>query len=223
MHRIPEPEELMDDAEQALAYARADFAEANQLFIGLLENLSRGALSGHLLDLGCGPADIPLMLAERHPALRIDAVDGAASMLELAQQNVDRLADAGQRIRLLHQYLPCPDLPRHGYQVVASNSLLHHLANPEVMWQTVAYCGEPGAHVVIMDLARPASELAVEGLVETYAINEPEVLRKDFRNSLFAAYTVEEVASQLRAAGLATLEVAMVSDRHLAVSGRLHA
>jgi hypothetical protein len=72
-----------------------------------------------------------------------------------------------------------------------------------------------------MDLARPASELAVDALLETYALGEPEVLRRDFRNSLIAAYTVDEVRQQLHAAGLYNLEVGMVSDRHLAVQGNM--
>lgn len=221
MQRIPEPEELMDDAEQAIAYAGADFSEANQLFIDLLERLSAEPMKGRLLDLGCGPADIPLALTRRHPALHIDAVDGAASMLDLARQKIGADSDAEQRIRLMCEYLPCPGLDEHGYQVVASNSLLHHLADPAVMWQTVVRCAQPGAHIVVMDLARPASELAVDALVESYAIDEPEVLRRDFRNSLFAAYTTEEVEAQLRVAGLQMLEVSMVSDRHLAVTGQI--
>lgn len=220
MQRIPEPEELMDDRGQALAYAQADFSEANQLFINLLEQQSPGPLSGRLLDLGCGPADIPLALARRHPELRIDAVDGSRSMLELAQRSLDADTDAGRHIQLICEYLPCADLPEKAYQLVASNSLLHHLAQPQVMWQTIARCARPGASVVVMDLARPVSELAVDALVETYAINEPDVLRKDFRNSLLAAYRVAEVEAQLQTAGLDSLKVSMVSDRHLAVTGR---
>ena len=66
MQRIPEPEELMDDPAQALAYARADFTEANSLFVELVERQSDDGLHGLLLDLGCGPADIPILLAHRH-------------------------------------------------------------------------------------------------------------------------------------------------------------
>jgi len=211
----------MDDGEQALAYAQADFSEANGLFIDLLERRSPGPLSGYLLDLGCGPADIPLALARRHPALHIDAVDGARSMLDLARRKIDADAAVRQRIDLICEYLPCTTLPEQAYQLVASNSLLHHLADPAVIWQTVSRCAQPGARVVIMDLARPASELAVDGLLETYAIDAPEVLRRDFRNSLFAAYRVDEVEGQLQAAGLRSLKVSMVSDRHLAVTGRI--
>jgi 2-polyprenyl-3-methyl-5-hydroxy-6-metoxy-1,4-benzoquinol methylase len=221
MQRIPEPEELMDGSEQALAYARADFSAANALFVDLLEELVGGRLEGRLLDLGCGPADIPLALARRHPGLDIDAIDGARAMLDLAQQKLAEDPVAGARIELLCEYLPCPRLARQAYPLVVSNSLLHHLADPVAMWQTVRDCARPGAHVLVMDLARPPSALAVDALVETYAIAEPEVLREDFRNSLFAAYTPEEVGAQLRAAGLDDLQVAMVSDRHLAVRGRL--
>jgi hypothetical protein len=72
-----------------------------------------------------------------------------------------------------------------------------------------------------MDLARPASDIGVDALVESYALDAPEVLRRDFRNSLYAAYTPAEVADQLAELGLGELEVGMVSDRHLAVRGRL--
>jgi hypothetical protein len=47
------------------------------------------------------------------------------------------------------------------------------------------------------------------------------VLRRDFRNSLAAAFTLEEIRQQIENAGLAHLAVRAVSNRHLAVSGRL--
>ena len=221
MQRIAEPEELMNDPAQALAYARADFAEANQLFIDLVTRQAGEDLHGMLLDLGCGPADIPIALAHRHPGLQIDALDGAPAMLELARKNILDDNIAGERIHLRCSYLPCDDLPPKAYALVVSNSLLHHLGDPMVMWQTVADTAMPGGHVVVMDLARPNSMLAAEALVETYALGEPEVLRRDFHNSLLAAYTIDEVVDQLRAAGLHGLAVTMVSDRHLAVSGRI--
>ena len=222
MQRIPEPEELMDDAGQALAYAEADFSEPNELFVGLIESQAHGTPDGYLLDLGCGPADIPLMLARRHPGLHIDAVDGAQAMLDLGQRKVDaEPPEVQRRIHLLCAYLPSPTLPDGAYQLVVSNSLLHHLADPAVMWQSVKRHGQPGAQVVVMDLARPRSELAVDALVETHAMDAPDVLRTDFRNSLIAAYRVDEVERQLQRAGLGSLRVNMVSDRHLAVTGQL--
>jgi ubiquinone/menaquinone biosynthesis C-methylase UbiE len=219
--RTPEPEELMDRRDQAEAYAAADFSEANTLFLDLLASMAEAAPGGRALDLGCGPADIPVRLAQRYPALHIDAVDGAQAMLELARQALDTLPDVQPRIRLICDLLPCTGLSSRAYDVVMSNSLLHHLADPALMWETLNRRAKPGALVLVMDLARPDSVAAVDELVDRYAADAPPVLWQDFRNSLFAAYRVDEVEAQLDAAGLSHLHVRRVSDRHLAVSGRM--
>ena len=219
MKRTPEPAELMDAADQARAYAEADFSEANQLFIELFEKLWDGPFEGRALDLGCGPAAIPIDLARRHPQAHILAVDGAPAMLDLARQAVNQ-ANLSGRVALRWAHLPDPDLPCD-FDAILSNSLLHHLTDPLDLWRTLRRVGRPGAAVVVMDLCRPADPEAVERLVAEYAADAPPVLQRDFRASLHAAWRPDEVAEQLTAAGLTELEVARVSNRHLAVTGRL--
>ncbi|HQR49986.1 MAG TPA: hypothetical protein PL152_11655, partial [Steroidobacteraceae bacterium] len=68
MQRIPEPE-LMDEFEQARAYAEADFSEPNQRFVQLFEAEFPALTSGCVVDLGCGPGDIAVRLARRHAGL----------------------------------------------------------------------------------------------------------------------------------------------------------
>ena len=68
MQRRPEPE-LMDDEAQALAYARADFAEPHDRFVALLRERV-GAPAGRALDLGCGPGDVTFRVARAFPAVR---------------------------------------------------------------------------------------------------------------------------------------------------------
>ncbi len=65
-----------------------------------------------------------------------------------------------------------------------------------------------------MDLLRPGSPAQVAELVERYAADEPEVLRRDFEASLCAAYSDTEVREQLEAQGMSTVSVEVVSDRH---------
>lgn len=219
MKRIPEPDELMDDPAQARAYAEADFSEPNNLFLDLFDRLHRRPFTGLALDLGCGPGDIPVELVRRHPAARVEALDGAPAMLDLARAKAAARPELAERLSWRCDYLPCAALAPAGFDAVLSNSLLHHLADPLDLWRTVARCARPGAAVLVMDLARPHSDTAVDVLVETHALDAPEVLRRDFRNSLFAAYTPVEVSDQLAAAGLPALRVRMVSDRHLAVMG----
>ena len=221
MKRIPEPRELMDEPAQARAYAEADFSEPNNLFVELFADLCDDRFSGHTLDLGCGPGDIPLQLLERFPDARVTAVDGADAMLALGRAKLGTQTALVGRITWICCHLPTSTLPANHYDAIVSNSLLHHMADPQSLWQSVTGYAKPGANILVMDLARPDSETAVGVLVQTHASDAPNVLREDFRNSLFAAYTPDEVAGQLGIAGLQGLNVSMVSDRHLAVRGRL--
>jgi len=216
--RTPEPE-LMAGAEQARAYAEADFTEPHDRFVALFgESFPELGMTGRVADLGCGTADVTLRFARAYPDCRIDGVDGSAAMLQHGLAAV-AAAGLGERVTLLHGRLPEAVLPAATYPVVISNSLLHHLHRPGVLWATVDRLADTDAAVFIMDLLRPDSAAVVDRLVATYAATEPEILQRDFRASLHAAFTVAEVRAQLRDAALDWLDVCVVSDRHLVVSG----
>src|SRR5881397_1651180 len=72
MPRVLEPE-LMNDPEQALAYAKADFEEENQGFVNRFRTYYPDLTEGHVLDLGCGPADIPIRFVRALPGSRCAA------------------------------------------------------------------------------------------------------------------------------------------------------
>lgn len=219
MERIPEPQ-LMDDFEQARAYAMADFDEPHSLFIALFqERFPDEAMEGVALDLGCGPGDITRRFAHVFSACRIHAIDGAESMLMFARQMID-FEMLHERVRLFKRMLPTDTLPKEQYDAVICNSLLHHLDEPMVLWQTLNRFAKSGAAIFVMDLMRPETLAQAESMRLQYAANEPQVLQQDFYNSLLAAYTPDEVKAQLHEAGLDHLRVEVVSDRHLLVSGR---
>ena len=220
MKRIPEPE-LMDDEAQARAYAEADFEEPNSHFAALYDEfigpLPEGAA---VLDLGCGPGDITLRIAAAHPQIEIHGLDGSGAMLAFGHAALATQPELAGRVSFIEGLVPDALLPRARYDAVISNSLLHHLHDPETLWRMIQARARPGAAVLVMDLMRPADEAAAQALVEQYAANEPEVLRRDFYNSLLAAFEPDEVRQQLALAGLGRLEVMAVSDRHLLVRGR---
>lgn len=220
MKRIPEPE-LMDEIEQARAYANADFTEPNERFVGHFDAEFPDLRRGTVLDLGCGPGDIVLRLAQRHPGLTVHGLDGSAAMLGFGAARLFDMHELQGRVQFIEGLLPGAQLPLERYDAVVSNSLLHHLHDPLVLWRSVLELGAPGAAVLVMDLFRPASSAAAQAIVEQYAAGEPEVLRQDYFNSLCAAFEPDEVREQLAASGLAALEVRTVSDRHLLVAGRL--
>jgi SAM-dependent methyltransferase len=220
MERTPEPE-LMDDDAQARAYSEADFEAPHDDFVVQLKEAFPGlADEGVALDLGCGPADISVRFAKAFPGRTVHGVDGAESMLRYGRARIEREGLA-ERVLLYRCLLPDDAPPAPAYDFVFSNSLLHHLHDPRVMWRAVRAAAGEGAGVFVMDLMRPADRATAERFVEEYAAGEPEVLQKDFFHSLLAAFTLDEVRAQLDEAGLGHFTVQATSDRHLVVHGRV--
>ncbi|MCW8825047.1 MAG: class I SAM-dependent methyltransferase [Gammaproteobacteria bacterium] len=217
MQRIPEPE-LMNDFAQARAYAMADFEEPHSHFIELFKEQFPESFDDAALDLGCGSGDITVRLAEVFPQCRIYGVDGANRMLQFARNRIDHLM-LHERIKLIHALLPDVDLPLKRFNTIISNSLLHHLDSPAMLWQMVNDYSQSGSRIFMMDLMRPESREQAEKMVRKYSDSEPDILKEDFFNSLLAAYRVDEVEAQLKDAGLDYLTVKAVSDRHLVIYG----
>ena len=219
MHRILEPE-VMDDPEQASAYAQADFERENQEFVERFLAAFPDLTEGHIVDLGCGPADIPIRLARALPRCRITGIDASLPMIRLGEQAiidaglVDRITLQCERI----QSLVLPEL----VDAVVSNSLLHHIPNPLRFWLAVKQLVRPGSYALVMDLLRPASTDDAAALVDQYASNEPAILRRDFYNSLLAAFTEDEVAAQLAEMNLSRLLIDVPDDRHWLVGGLVY-
>src|SRR5438094_9251865 len=106
MERILEPE-LMDDAAQALAYARADFADVNRGFVDRFRTMFPDLAGSRVVDLGCGPADIPIRLARTLPRLAVTGVEASAAMTGLAHEPV-RSAGLAAPIHRAAARLPAP-------------------------------------------------------------------------------------------------------------------
>lgn len=211
----------MTDEEQAFAYANADFEEPHNHFIELLKESIGDVIpeSGKAVDLGCGAADISIRFAKAFPDYQIDALDGSAAMLAEAEKAINE-AGLSERINLVLTNLQDANLADNAYSLILCNAMLHHLHEPSMFWNLIKTAtGKPA--IFVMDLVRPESDKQVDALVEEYARNEPAVLQRDFRNSLKAAFTPAEVVLQLCTAELNGLKVAVVSDRHFTISGRL--
>jgi cyclopropane fatty-acyl-phospholipid synthase-like methyltransferase len=216
--RVPEPE-LMDSAEQARAYADADFSEPHEAFVIRFRERFPDFAVGLVLDLGCGTADVTVRFARAYPQARVHGVDGARAMLDEGERLVER-AGLSDRVALEMKRLPDPSLGDVRYDAVVSNSLLHHLADPAVLWTTIDAVAREDAPVFVMDLYRPTDTDAARRLVDTYAADESRVLQDDFYHSLCAAYTADEVQAQLAGTMLAGFQVQPIGDRHLIVWGR---
>lgn len=217
MERVPE-KELMDDIEQAEAYAKADFSEPHNAYVEHFRACFPWFSKGEVLDLGCGGADVTIRFAKALPQTHITGVDGSESMLVTARRAVERHG-LSRRIILQKSFLPDAEVLKRRFDAVISNSLLHHLSYPPVMWQTMWLCAKAGAPLFMMDLFRPNNIEDAEALTRRYVGSEPPILQRDFYNSLLSSYTKEEIREQLKATKLDYLKIETVSDRHIIVWG----
>ncbi len=218
MKRVTEPE-LMTEREQVEAYGNADFEEPHSNFIKLLKEYCPEITNlRSVLDLGSGAGDILLRFSKAYPLAHIDAVEGSQTMLQFAEGLLSEYSGIKMRIRFVNSMLQ--DFSSStDYDLIMSNSLLHHLHNPSHFWDKIKELSQPGAHIFIMDLMRPGSLEEARELVRTYVDGEPEILRRDFYNSLLAAFTINEVREHLAEAGLGELQTEQISDRHFIAFG----
>ena len=151
LERILEPE-VMDTWEDAVEYDAMDHGEVNNAFAQ--RALELGSPSGLVLDVGTGTARIPILLAAQNPNLRIIGIDLSANMLKLGESNV---SDAGLSGSILLRLLDAKQLPYldNQFDMVISNSLIHHLPDPMPFLKEVNRIIKPNAGILIRDLIRP--------------------------------------------------------------------
>lgn len=219
MERQPEPEP-MDIAEEADAYVQADFADVNAAFVTRLMHFVGTQTGARCLDLGTGPGDIPIRIVRYGLRWHVIAADISAPMLAHAQRAI-RAAGYTWAVHLVQLDAKGTPFPSGAFDIVFSNSILHHVTDTDIFWSELKRVGKPGAFVLVRDLARPASIEDASAIVEVHARAESALLQEEFYRSLLAAYTPDEVRTQLDHAGLHGLRVEMVTDRHLDIFGRL--
>ncbi|MEJ2690803.1 MAG: class I SAM-dependent methyltransferase [Deltaproteobacteria bacterium] len=219
MDRICEPE-LMDEKEQAKAYAAADFEEPHNRVVDLFGRyFPARQVSGTLLDLGCGPGDICFRLVRRFPDLVVHGIDGSEAMLELARQRLQNEPDFEGRLHFARARIPQLSPSADRWDTILCTSLLHHLHRPQDLWEAIKRLADEKTFIFVIDLYRPESVEKAEWIVDHYSGAEPEILKRDFFNSLLAAFTPLEVEQQLVDCGLSGLAVSTISDRHLMIHG----
>jgi ubiquinone/menaquinone biosynthesis C-methylase UbiE len=217
--RVLEPE-VMDTDEEAQDYDAMDHSVVNDKFADNLLaawNDRAPALendrSADVLDLGTGTAQIPIVLARKWDRCRIMAVDAAVSMLEIARYNLE-IAGLIERIQLAHVDAKTLSFPVHHFDVVMSNSIVHHIPEPKNVLTEALRVLRPGGLLFFRDLFRPVTLSQLEHLVETYAGNENEHSRRMFAESLHAALSLDEIRALVGELGGDPSDVQATSDRH---------
>jgi len=224
LQRKLEPE-VMDSAEDASEYNEMDHSEVNQAFVdellvflgtneGFKSRLDdeEEELIG-VLDVGTGTALIPALLCDQHAAFKVMAVDMAVNMLELASYNV-HASLRGDQIELVQADAKDLGYESEMFDVVISNSIVHHIHDPKQCVAEMVRVVQPGGAIFVRDLMRPESMETLESIVQTYAGDATEYCQQLFHQSLHAALTLDEMRQLVLDCGWNPDGVQATSDRH---------
>lgn len=208
----------MGGAEEVEAYASA----AAQAYLNSLDNawvervLTYAPPSGRLLDIGTGPGGILLKIARQRPGLRLFGIDRSRAMVRAAQRVAADPANAGlaERVCFLMGGAHRLSFPDATFDVVISNSLLHHLHDPLEPLNEMARVARADSAILLRDLRRPPRP-AFPLHVRWYGRHYSGLMRKLYEDSVRAAYTCKELADLLRGSKLARAHVFQEGRTHL--------
>jgi ubiquinone/menaquinone biosynthesis C-methylase UbiE len=225
----------MDSLDDAADYDAMDHREVNRVFVDDLLaaadssrfkvqssklgaadstlNIEPETLNLDVLDLGTGTAQIPVELCRRYANCRVMAVDAAVSMLDLARYNVEA-ASLTERIELAHVDAKSLPFKEGMFDVVMSNSIVHHIPQPRDVLREAVRVTKTGGLLFVRDLLRPDSEQQLDNLVATYAAGCNDHQRKLFADSLHAALSLDEIRELVASLGFDRATVQATSDRH---------
>jgi ubiquinone/menaquinone biosynthesis C-methylase UbiE len=224
--RTLEPE-VMDTEVEARDYDAMDHVEVNTRFTN--DFLAVRGTAQRVLDVGTGTARIPILLAEGAPELSFVAIDLADHMIAVAVDNV-RAAGLASRITIEKRDVKATGYANDAFDAVVSNSIVHHIPEPEAalaeMWRVL----RPGGILFVRDLARPVDTSSLDALVDTYAslpdegssddLDRHRRQRELFEASLHASLAVDEVRAMILPLGIAADAVQLTSDRHWTLVAR---
>ncbi|MGH9405404.1 MAG: class I SAM-dependent methyltransferase [Terriglobia bacterium] len=212
--RRPEPE-VMEEAGGVEAYVSA----AAQAYLDAVDNtfvdraVTLGVREGVVLDAGTGPGSIPLKLARRLPRLRVVGADLSPAMLHEAVKKA-RERGLGDRASFVLANASALCFGDGVFDLVISNSLLHHLSDPVAAFNEWARVSKPGGKILLRDLRRP-SRLTFAAHVAWHGRHYSGRMKQLYEDSVRAAYTPDELRNLARASRLSAARIFLRRQTHI--------
>lgn len=218
MTRVLEPE-VIDDPEEVAVYAdamaRAHLEALDDRFVEQALALRDTGLG---LDIGTGPAQIPVKMLERAPGLSMVAVDRGGPMLDQARavREASGLASRLEVVNADGRKLPFADAT---FDLVVSNSVLHHLGDPRPVLTEMRRVLKPGGALLVADLRRPPGLWMWPHLL-WHGRHYQGLMWRLFRDSVRASFSLSELSALAGHMGWADAEVVAWSSSHQALTVR---
>ena len=224
LQRTLEPE-VMDSPQDAAHYDQVNHGFVNDAFvndlIALLQTDARwrgrlkdgAANSINVLDVGTANALIPVQLCQQQPTMRIVAIDMSPRMLDVAAKHVAQ-SPWSDRIELAKVDAKAMSFDSNTFDIVVCKSTIHHFPSPIECLAEIVRVLKPGGAVFIRDLMRPSDQQTLETIAQTYVGSESLYAQQQYRESLHAALTLEEIRSTVSILDWDSNQVVATSDRH---------
>ena len=119
-----------------------------------LQDVRRG------LDVGCGPGQFTILIAERLPQAEVWGIDLAPTMIELACQHAAASA-AGNRLHFQVADVAALPFPDAHFDAVFSSGSIKHWPDPAVGLREIYRVLVPGGHAFIGEMNRLATPQAI--------------------------------------------------------------
>jgi ubiquinone/menaquinone biosynthesis C-methylase UbiE len=230
LQRVPEPE-VMDECGEVEAYssaaAQSYLSQVDDTFVDHARRLVTSPIdaevAGTVLDIGTGPGQIALKLAQQLSGWPVIGVDRSPNMIRQALAARDAAPTAQRRpgakaaeLEFLvadAKRLPFPDA---SFDLVLCNSVLHHLEDPASLLAEIARVAGPDGAILLRDLRRP-SRLAYPYHVRWYGRHYSGTMYRLYCDSVRAAYTPDELSAMLGKSPLRDARVFRHSSTHLGI------
>ena len=171
----------------------------------------------HVVDVGTGPARIPIRCLCWDPTLRIIGVDLSWAMLRRAAANV-RAAGVDHRVRLVRadaRHLP---LRSDAFDMSLTHSTLHHLPDPVAAMAEMVRVTAPGRPLVIRDLRRPP-RVFLWLYLRIFGHGYDGDMKRMYRESLQAGFSVREMRRMGTALQQTAIRVRRFFITHVGLEG----
>ena len=208
--RTPEP--IADPGAESDLYRQMDHERVNAQFV--TDFISGGPVGPRVIDLGCGPAAIPIKLVAAMPEIQVMGIDSEPEMLAIAREEIDFEGMIGKITLECADASDLVDFEDEMADSVMSNTFLHHLDEPTLGMQEAHRILKTGGRLFIRDLYRPEDNDQIEQLVDLHASTESEAAKQMLRQSLHAALTLDEITTIANDLGMPSDCIRMTSDRH---------
>lgn len=204
LQRTPEPAAVMDEASSVADYERAMETQLSIAYaIGLqfiYQRLPNVEHCGRALDLACGTGHFTLALARHFGFQEVTGVDLSEPMIAAAKKHASDDAELSHVDFRVGDVTQLSDHADNSVDVCCFNQAAHHMPDLAHVAQVLAEADrvtKPDGLVLMTDLVRLRTrwitETYVRDMTADYVHRGLSAIRDDFRNSMFASWTLTEL------------------------------